>query len=194
MPSLCWPCTGAAGKPTRWPPTGGPATCSPASWASTPGSRCSACTPPSWPTTRRWSGPAPRTPPPAPSALRPADSGGGPALGRRRARRLLAAGSALAVAAAVSIGVAARPWAGEAPAQLPANSVGLIDPAGGRVGDPVMVGSPVGLAYGDGSVWAVDSTDNTLFRINPATHAVTGPIPVGAGPAAVTVTPGGNVW
>ena len=134
------------------------------------------------------------SPPPEQPGVRPAaGSGGGPGWARR-ARRLLAAGSALAVAAAVSIVVAARPWAGEAPAQLPANSVGLIDPAGGRVGDPVMVGSPVGLAYGDGSVWAVDSTDNTLFRINPATHAVTGPIPVGAGPAAVTVTVGGNVW
>src|SRR5215831_14910787 len=110
------------------------------------------------------------SPPPAPSALRPADSSGGPALGRRRARRLLAAGSALAVAAAVSIGVAARPWA-QAQASLPANTVGLIDFAGGRAGAPVSVGSPASLAYGDGSVWAVDSTDNTLFRINPATHA-----------------------
>jgi len=79
-------------------------------------------------------------------------------------------------------------------ASLPANTVGLIDPAGGRAGDPVMVGSPAGLAYGDGSVWAVDSADNTLVRINPATHAVTAPIQVGAAPSAVTVTPGGNVW
>jgi len=133
------------------------------------------------------------SPPPTPSALRPADSSGGPALGRRRARRLLAAGSALAVAAAVSIGVAARPWA-QAQASLPANTVGLIDFAGGRAGAPVSVGSPASLAYGDGSVWAVDSTDNTLFRINPATHAVIAPIPVGVDPAAVTVTPGGNVW
>ena len=90
---------------------------------------------------------------------------------RRRARRLLAIGSALAVAAAVCIVAVARPWAG-GPAGLPANSVGLIDSAGGRVGAPVSVGSPAGLAYGDGSVWAVDSTDGTLSRINPATHAV----------------------
>src|SRR5215470_12728285 len=125
--------------------------------------------------------------------LRSAAHDGEQARGRRHARRLLAAGSALAVAAAVSIVVAARPWA-QPQASLPANTVGLIDPAGGRVGDPVMVGSPAGLAYGAGSVWAVDSTDNTLFRINPATHAVTGPIQVGADPAAATVTPGGNVW
>ena len=41
------------------------------------------------------------------------------------------------------------------------------------------VGSPAGLAYGDGSVWAVDSADGTLSRIDPATHAVVQQIPVG---------------
>jgi YVTN family beta-propeller protein len=109
---------------------------------------------------------------------------------RRRARRLLAVGSALAVAAACIVAVA-RPWAGE-PAGLPADSVGLINSDGGRAGTPVMVGSPAGLAYGDGSVWAVDSAEGTLSRINPATHAVQ-TIPVGNDPAAVTVT-GKDAW
>ena len=90
---------------------------------------------------------------------------------RRHARRLLIIGSALAVAAAACIVVVARPWAAEQTG-LPANSVGLIDPAGGRVGAPVSVGSPAGLAYGDGSVWVVDSTEGTVSRINPVTHAV----------------------
>ena len=111
---------------------------------------------------------------------------------RRRRRRLLAVGSALVVAAAVCIVAVARPWAGE-PAGLPGNSVGLIDSAGGRVGAPVAVGSPDGLAYGDGSIWAVDGTGGTVSRINPATHAVVQQIPVGTDPAAVTVT-GGDVW
>jgi YVTN family beta-propeller protein len=115
------------------------------------------------------------------------------AMSRLGARRLLAAAAALVALGGGCIVVAARPWAGE-PAGLPGNTVSLIDPAGGRAGAAVPVGSPDGLAYGDGSVWAVDSTDNTLFRINPATHAVIAPIPVGADPAAVTVTPGGNVW
>jgi YVTN family beta-propeller protein len=110
---------------------------------------------------------------------------------RRRARRLLAVGSALAVAAAVCIVAVARPWAGE-PAGLPADSVGLIDSSGGRAGAAVMVGSPAGLAYGDGAVWATDSAEGTLSRINPATHAVQ-TIPVGTDPAAVTVT-GQDVW
>ena len=72
--------------------------------------------------------------------------------------------------------------------------VGLIDTAGGRVGAAVSVGSPAGLAYGDGSVWAVDSTEGSLSRINPATHAVIQQIPVGSAPSAVTITRDGNVW
>ena len=111
---------------------------------------------------------------------------------QRRARRLLAAGLVVAVAAAAVIVAVARPWAG-GPAGLPANSVGLIDPAGGRVGAAVSVGSPAGLAYGDGSVWAVDSTQGMLSRINPATHAVIDQIPVGSAPTAVTVT-GQDAW
>jgi YVTN family beta-propeller protein len=132
------------------------------------------------------------TPRARPPGLRRA--AGGRALDRawRRPRLLLAIGSALAVAAAVSLVVVARPWAG-GPAGLPGNSVDLIGPAGGRVGAAVSVSSPDGLAYGAGSVWAVDGTDGTVSRINPATHAVVQQIPVGTDPAAVTVA-GGDVW
>jgi YVTN family beta-propeller protein len=111
---------------------------------------------------------------------------------QRHAHRLLAIGSALAVAAAACIVAVTQPWAG-GPTALPGNSVGLIGPGGGRVGAPVAVGSPAGLAYGDRSVWAVDSTDGTLSRINPATHAVVDQIQVGSAPSAVTVT-GDDVW
>ena len=86
----------------------------------------------------------------------------------------------------------ARPWAG-GPGGLPADSVGLIGPSGERVGAPVSLGSPAGLAYGDGSVWAVDSAGGALARINPATHAVQQQIPVGSAPSAVTVT-GPDAW
>jgi YVTN family beta-propeller protein len=117
-----------------------------------------------------------------------------PAQARRRARRLLAAGSALAVVSAVCIVVVARPWAGEARAQLPADSVGLIDPAGGRVGAAVPVGGPDGVAYGDGSVWVVDGTDGKLFRIDPGKHVIADHIDVGSDPSAVTVSRNGDVW
>ena len=131
---------------------------------------------------------------PAPQRRGPRPAAGSRVLGRgrRRAGRLLVAGLALAVAAAAAIVAVARPWAG-GPAGLPGNSVGLIDTAGGRVGAAVSVGSPAGLAYGDGSVWAVNSTEGSLSRINPATHAVIEQIPVGSAPSAVATT-GGDVW
>jgi ABC-type transport system substrate-binding protein/DNA-binding SARP family transcriptional activator len=110
---------------------------------------------------------------------------------RRHGRRLLVIGSALAVAAGLGIVAVARPWTGGS-AGLPANSVGLIGPSGGRVGDPVSVHSPAGLAYGAGSVWAVDSADGMLARIDPDTHAVM-QIPVGSAPSAVAIT-GQDVW
>jgi YVTN family beta-propeller protein len=137
----------------------------------------------------------PVTPVPAPAPESPGRRLAGSrelAWARRRARRLVAVGSAIAVAAAVCIVAVARPWAGE-PTGLPGNSVGLIDSAGGRVGAVVAVASPDGLAYGDGSVWAVDRADGTVSRIDPATRAVVQTIGVGADPAAVTVT-GGGVW
>ena len=131
------------------------------------------------------------SPAPGPPRRRPAAGRRELAWVRRRARRLLAIGSALAVAAAVCVVAVTRPWAG-GPTGLPANSVGLIGPSGDRIGEPVSVSSPAGLAYGDGSVWVVDSTDGILSRIDPATHAVQ-QIPVGSAPRAVAIT-GQDVW
>ena len=130
---------------------------------------------------------------PAPEPRRrPAAPGRGRAWARWRGRRLLVVGSALAVAAAACIVAVTRPWAG-GPSGLPADSVGLIGPAGDRVGAPVSVGSPAGLAYGAGSVWAVDSAGGALARIDPATHAVVQQIPVGSSPSAVAIT-GPDAW
>jgi YVTN family beta-propeller protein len=126
------------------------------------------------------------------SPRRTAAGSGGMAWLGRRGRRLLVMGSALAVAAAACILAVIRPWAAE-PTGLPANSVGVINESGRTTGAPVMVGSPAGLAYGDGSVWAVNSAERTVSRINPATHAVVQTIPVGSQPTALTVT-GTDVW
>ena len=201
----------AAGRPTRWPPTDGSATCWPVSSASTRASRCGGCTPRCSPRTLRWTGTVtarPRSrvralaPTPGPprllppgessrsSAVSPRPSGAGRARSARP--RLLVVGSALAVAAAVCVVAVIRPWAG-GPSGLPADSVGLIGPSGELAGAPASVASPAGLAYGDGTVWAVDSADGTLWRIDPATHAVVQQIPVGSAPSAVAIT-GQDVW
>ena len=135
---------------------------------------------------------APVTSPAAAPPPRPAGPGRGQDQARWRTRRLLVIGSALAVAAVACVVAVTQPWTSE-PTGLPANSVGLIGASGGRVGGAVNVGSPAGLAYGDGSVWAVDSADRTLWRIDPATHAVVQQIPVGSAPSAVAIT-GQDVW
>ncbi|MCI3277215.1 ABC transporter substrate-binding protein [Streptomyces cylindrosporus] len=76
------------------------------------------------------------------------------------------------------------------PVSLEANTVGAV--AGGG-GPPVRVGqSPDGLAWGAGSVWAANSGDGSVSRIDPETRAVQ-LIPVGAGPVAVAVS-GDDVW
>jgi YVTN family beta-propeller protein len=139
-------------------------------------------------------GAGPPAPAPAPQRRHPRPAPVSHVLGwgRRRGHRLLVAGLALVVIATAAIVVVARPWAG-GPAGLPGNSVGLIDTSGGRVGAAVSVGSPAGLAYGDGSVWVVNGTEGTLSRINPATHAVVEQIPVGSAPSAVAIT-GENAW
>jgi YVTN family beta-propeller protein len=134
---------------------------------------------------------APVAPTAAGSPARPTVPRRAPVRARWRTRRLLVIGSALAVAAAVCVVAVARPWTGK-PSGLPADSVGLIGPSGERVGGPVSAGNPAGLAYGDGSVWAVDSADGTLARIDPATHAVQ-QIPVGSAPSAVAIT-GPDAW
>ena len=166
-----------------------------------------ACTHRCWHTTRRSTGtvtarPRPTGTAPAPTpryvpaaaASPPRPAGPRPWAGRarRRGRRLLVIGSALAVAAAACVVAVARPWAG-GPVGLPADSVGLIGrPAAGSA-PRWSVGSPAGLAYGDGSVWAADSADGMLWRIDPATHAVVQQIPVGSAPSAVAIT-GQDVW
>ena len=125
---------------------------------------------------------------PAPGSSRRAAAGRGElAWARRRARRLLVVGSALAVAAAACIVAVARPWAGE-PAGLPADSVSLIDSSGGRAGAPVDGGQPGGpglrrrIGLGRGQRRGDPVPDQ------PGDPRLVQTIPVGTDPAAVTVT------
>jgi YVTN family beta-propeller protein len=112
----------------------------------------------------------------------------------RRRRWLIGAAAAAVLAAAGSItAVVAANSPRSSLRALPANGVGAMH-ADGSLHDAVRVGlSPAGLAYGAGSLWATNTTDGTVSRIDPATHAVVDTIAVGAAPAAVTVT-GDAVW
>ncbi len=106
-----------------------------------------------------------------------------------RKKRLLAVAGALAVAIAL-VAVATR-----GPAQLAAgpNTVGVID--AGQTGLSAVVtgvGRPNGVAYGAGAAWVTDSADDLLLRIDSAGQVIDR-IPVGRGPAGVTVGDG-EVW
>ena len=108
-----------------------------------------------------------------------------------RRRRIPAPVVSFAAIAALCVGLISGASAPRSvPVSLEANTVGVV--AGGG-GPPVQVGqSPDGLAWGAGSVWAANSGDDSVSRIDPKTRAVQ-LIPVGSGPVAVTVS-GDDVW
>ena len=114
------------------------------------------------------------------------------AMPRLGARRLLTTVVALVVLGGACIGVAAG-LSGRRHGAFPANSVGLLG-SDGLAGQPVQVGiSPDGLAYGAGAVWAANTADGSLSRVDPRTHTVVQTIGVGSAPDAVAVT-GRDVW
>ncbi|ANS64450.1 extracellular solute-binding protein [Streptomyces lincolnensis] len=114
---------------------------------------------------------------------------GAPGTARRRRVR----GTVLSFAAITALCTGLLSGAGaprSVPVSLEANTVGAVHGGGGPA---VPVGqSPDGLAWGAGSVWAANSGDDSVSRIDPRTRAVQ-LIPVGSGPVAVAVD-GDDVW
>jgi YVTN family beta-propeller protein len=128
----------------------------------------------------------------------PAPPGGppGPAVasGRTRHRRLvlIAAGVALAVAAAVALPLAMR--AAGTGVSVPANGMGVLSASGNSVTAGLAMPSTLAdLAAGGGSVWATSPEDHTVYRIDPATRAITQAITVGAGAGGIAYGDG-DVW
>jgi YVTN family beta-propeller protein len=71
---------------------------------------------------------------------------------------------------------------------LSANSVGEISPEG-VVTAAIPVGTnPLGLAYGAGSLWVTNRSDNSVWRLDPRTKSVIQRIEVGLSPEAVAVS------
>ena len=108
-----------------------------------------------------------------------------------RRRRLLAAAAVAVVVAATVIVVT---WGGDGPTALAENAAGVVDPTtGALVGQMPIKANPTAMAVGAGSVWIVNTDDDSLARIDPATRQVVQTIGVGGAPTSMAVG-GGSVW
>jgi YVTN family beta-propeller protein len=65
--------------------------------------------------------------------------------------------------------------------------------SGKRAGEPLPIAATQ-LAYGAGSLWAVERQTNQVVRIDPETGKAEAPITVGDGPAGIVVGKDGSVW
>ena len=127
----------------------------------------------------------------------PAPAGVGPSWSASRLRRswaLVAAGTVLAVAAALFMGGSSSGSRGSSTSLAAGpDTVGVIDGSRNLVSGVVTgAGRPAGVAYGAGAAWITDSADDLLLRVDSA-RRVTDRIPVGRGAAGVAVGDG-EVW
>ena len=68
-----------------------------------------------------------------------------------------------------------------------------VDPAGGDAETIPLDSAPKDVAVGEGAVWVTSQLDDTVSRIDPATHDVTATVGVGRGAAGIAVG-AGSVW
>jgi YVTN family beta-propeller protein len=137
--------------------------------------------------------PSPRAAPPH----APGGAGGGrpPSATRsRRSRWLAAAVACLVVVVALLAGGASIGVGGSASLTVAGpNTVAVIDTSRNVVTRVLTgIGRPGGIAYGADATWVTDTADDLLLRINSA-GLVVDRVPVGRGPAGVTVE-SGQVW
>jgi DNA-binding SARP family transcriptional activator len=101
---------------------------------------------------------------------------------RHRNRALIAAGLALAVAVVAGVPVALRE--AKAETTVAADGIGVLSASGTAVTSALAMPSALAsLAVGGGSVWATSPAGNAVYRIDPATRAITQAIAVDAGRA-----------
>ncbi len=104
--------------------------------------------------------------------------------------------AAVVMLAAATTGFVLATHGRNAPPDRRASSNGLIgiDAHSGRLADATeLASSPAAVAIGSGSIWAVDSSRDTVERIDPSTRAVVDRIPVGDEPGTVA-SGGGAIW
>jgi branched-chain amino acid transport system substrate-binding protein len=132
-----------------------------------------------------------------------------PALGTPRRRRydaparsrwrLVAAGGALVLAGGVAALVLELSQSHAESIVAAGDSLAAIDPGSGRIVADFPVGStPTALGVANGAVWVLNSDDQTISRLDPATRTVktfatsAAPIGLAAGPAGVWVNDGAH--
>ncbi len=102
---------------------------------------------------------------------------------------------AAVVTAAVVTGVLLVKGGSEATAtQVGANTLGLIDPGSGKIGDQISVDrAPTGVARSEDAVWVTNAHDGTVSRVDPTTRSLRQTIQVGNSPSGIAVG-AGSVW
>jgi len=111
---------------------------------------------------------------------------------RRRHQRAVIFAVALAVVAVAGLPLAMK--APPADVSVPPNGIGVLSASGTSViAGLALVSPPASLAVGGGSVWATSPESHAVYRVDPATRAVTQTITVGAGADGVAYS-GGDVW
>ena len=114
----------------------------------------------------------------------------------RHARRTVVTVAVLALAVAVTAGIAVGSGTAHARRTGLAGANGLVavDPgSGGVVTATPLSGAPGAVASGDGSAWVTDPGGAAVLRIDTVTGAVVGRIPVGGQPGSI-VTGVGAIW
>jgi YVTN family beta-propeller protein len=111
--------------------------------------------------------------------------------GGRRSGKLFGVGVALlaiVVIGSVTLVVATRSGI-PSPSEVPANSVGRIDPDTGDVvaAIPTTRTAPSAVVWADGSLWVANTVSRTLARIDPETNRVVQAVPTGTRPFKIQI-------
>jgi YVTN family beta-propeller protein len=105
----------------------------------------------------------------------------------------LVAVSLVAISAVVAVTIRDGDGPGTTISSVGENSVGMLDPATGRLTRSIAVDAgPGAVASGFGAIWTANTNADTVSRIDPTTGSVTR-IVVQSGPSAITVG-AGSVW
>jgi YVTN family beta-propeller protein len=114
--------------------------------------------------------------------------------GRRRLAFVLAFGAVVTAAVVATVVLLTDGGPDSAVARVPADSVGIFQPADGRLTGQIPVGgSPGAVAVGNGSIWVANVDAHSVSRVDPVKQVVIQSIQVGNGPAGIAFG-GGFAW